>query len=707
MHHAVWDLLCRLGHRQFFPGETWEVVPRLDTVSIEVDVVEKPDYLSRMIWANYGSWDYNVEPNKLWQMRNRAPGAFALKTGHAYDSFIHRNKSVFDQHPEYLGLVKGERRSSKLCISNPDLRQLVVDHCLRAAEQNPDHDSVSVDPSDGGGWCECEPCAAIGTPSDRALLLANDAAAAMEQKFPDKYVAMYAYNYHAPPPTQVAAHPRVSVSVATAFLRGQTVDGLIDGWKAKGIKQFGIREYFSINTWDRDLPGRARASDFDYLATTIPHYHAQGAKFYSAESGDNWGPCGLGYYLAARIMWDVDEAKRVEELKTDFFQKAFGAAEGPMREFYHRILRSPSRPVLMSRDLTGRMYRLLDEARSQTSDPKIHARLDHLVLYTRYVELFRAYEMAGGDARQQAFERLIRHAYRIRTTQMVHAKAIYRDLDNRDKSVAIPDEAKWQKPEPDNPWKSSASWTAEEIAQLSKDGIASNPTVSFTPQAFSQDLRPLDAQLAGDPRRLEDSYRSRGRQIYYTWASEPNTKLPLQVTGGLIEHYRDRGPARVEVMRLAGGKETIVGQGESAPDGQMRLIEITLPESGLYKIVISDGMDQTEVRFPPGVHRTIEANLSFSQRHGGRRSGYFLVPKGTKVVGGYAAAAGGAVFNADGEPVYEMKDGSDYFEVPVSEGQDGRLWSLRDVPGAVMLLTVPPYLAEHPRELLVPAECVP
>src|SRR5262249_37578320 len=28
VEHAVWDLLFRLGHRQFFPGPTWEVVPK-------------------------------------------------------------------------------------------------------------------------------------------------------------------------------------------------------------------------------------------------------------------------------------------------------------------------------------------------------------------------------------------------------------------------------------------------------------------------------------------------------------------------------------------------------------------------------------------------------------------------------------------------------------------------------------------------------
>src|SRR5262249_42723755 len=38
--HAVWDLLYRLGHRQFFPGPTWEVVPRIKNLQIAVDARE-------------------------------------------------------------------------------------------------------------------------------------------------------------------------------------------------------------------------------------------------------------------------------------------------------------------------------------------------------------------------------------------------------------------------------------------------------------------------------------------------------------------------------------------------------------------------------------------------------------------------------------------------------------------------------------------
>ncbi len=44
VRHAVWSLLYRFGHRQFFPGETWEVVPSEPTLRIAVDEVVHPDH---------------------------------------------------------------------------------------------------------------------------------------------------------------------------------------------------------------------------------------------------------------------------------------------------------------------------------------------------------------------------------------------------------------------------------------------------------------------------------------------------------------------------------------------------------------------------------------------------------------------------------------------------------------------------------------
>ena len=91
---------------------------------------------------------------------------------------LRRNRAEFDRHPEYLGLVGGQRTSSKFCISNPGLRRLVVEDALGQLRRDPGRDSVSGDPSDGGGWCECPKCKALGSISDRALTLANEVARA-------------------------------------------------------------------------------------------------------------------------------------------------------------------------------------------------------------------------------------------------------------------------------------------------------------------------------------------------------------------------------------------------------------------------------------------------------------------------------------------------------------------------------------------------
>src|SRR5205814_819058 len=88
-------------------------------------------------------------------------------------------------------------------------------------------DSISIEPSDGGGWCECVECAKVGSVTDRALTLANEVAAAVTAKFPRKYVGMLAYNEHSPPPS-IPAHPHVIINIATAFMRGgHTLDQII------------------------------------------------------------------------------------------------------------------------------------------------------------------------------------------------------------------------------------------------------------------------------------------------------------------------------------------------------------------------------------------------------------------------------------------------------------------------------------------------
>ncbi len=695
--HAVWDFLYRLGHRQFFPGPAWEVTPRDADLAVRVDAIERPSFHSRRIWYGFGTWDYNAKPYQDWCLKNRTSGGIPLSTGHAYDGIVARNKSVFAAHPEYLGLYKGERKTHQFCISNPELRKLVIEDSLAQMKREPRPQTLSLEPADGGGWCECEQCRKMGSVSDRALTLANGVAEALQKDYPGTLVGMYAYSEHSPPPS-IKVHPNVVVSAATGFIRGgYTVDQLMDGWHKQGAT-LGVREYFSVHTWDRDLPGAARATRLSYIKETIPRFHAKGARFFSAESSDNWGPNGLGYYLAARLLWNVREAKNIDRLVDDFLDKAFGPAREPMAKFY-RLLDGDNRPLL-SDDLVGRMYRLLEEARRLSDDPAIRRRLDDLALYTRYVELWLDYAHAEGAARQSAFEDLIKHGYRMRGTMLIHVKALYRDLAARDKTVAIPKEAAWGVPEPKNPWKSSKPFDAGEVAAIIDKGIERRQLFAFTPVSFGKELVPVELKLP-DVAPGNFGLYSRGVKHYWIWAPEGGTTFKFQAKAGRV--YQNRGDAKFALYPASEVEGKAVAHAGVPSDRESHDVTLSTGHSGLHRLEVSDSSAGTEIIWPSGSPITVASSPEQPAAFNGRWSLYFFVPKGTKSIGGFASGAG-ILKDGSGKKAHTFDKSPGYFNVPVPPGEDGKLWKFENSIGQRLLMTVPPYLARSAAELLLPRE---
>ncbi len=713
VEHAVWDFLHRLGYRLFFPTDTWEVVPRLETITVSLDVVETPDFYNRSGPRGAGR-TVDREAWQRWHRRNRMTPAFTLRTGHAYGGIIRRNRAAFDAHPEYYALVDGRREflggdATKFCISNPGLRELVVADAVRTIEQNPEQETVSLDPSDGDNWCQCDACAAMGSVSDRVVLLANAAAEAINALgLGEKYVGIYAYAVHSPPPN-VDVHPNVIVSIATAFIRGgYTVEQLIDGWSERA-QIIGIREYHDVHTWSRDLPRRARGGHVDYLVENIPYFHERGARFMNSENADSWGANGLGYWLSPILLWDVGAAERVDEYVEDFLEKSFGTAKEPMRAFYHLI--AVDRAPRSNEDLLARMYRHVAEARGLTGDPAVLARLNDLALYTRYVELYFAYADASGPARQAAMEEVIRFAYRMRNTLMVTARSTYTNVPARDRSVSVPEPYGWNVPEERNPWKSSEPFGEDEIAALLEAGIAAHEVtvLDFEPVEYSDALVPA-AEALELPDVPTGSFGTfRGRHTAYTWFTPEQRELTLQVTGGLIAHYRNRGNVRLTLYSPDEVTlEPVAHDDGTPPDGEPYEVVLRSPHGGLHQFEWSDGSDRTSIVWPENRPMTMRSTLDDPARPHGRWDLYFYVPRGTETVGGFSTGTRGTLRDAEGNVVLDFSEMEEpgYFSVPVPEGQDGRLWRFDGSVGSRMLMTVPPYLARNAAELLLPEEVV-
>ena len=117
--------------------------------------------------------------------------------------------------------------------------------------------STSIEPADGLGYCVCESCRKLGSPTDRTFTLANITAKAVAEKYPGNYVNIYAYGNNADVPT-IPVEPNVYVLVIPyGFQRtGMSGDDLLERWAQKKKNNLGVYDYWAIPDWDLSLPPR-------------------------------------------------------------------------------------------------------------------------------------------------------------------------------------------------------------------------------------------------------------------------------------------------------------------------------------------------------------------------------------------------------------------------------------------------------------------
>lgn len=715
LQHAVWDLLEGLGYRQYFPGKLWEVIPKRSEIVLARNEVVRPDYHARRIWYSTAKgWDDHLPEFQDWMRKNRLGDGFRWATGQAYPRIIQSNKAFFEQHPDFYAEVKGERKfrgaATKFNVVSPGLRQFVAEFALQFFEKHPNADSISLEPSHGGGWADDAESRALGRASDQALYLANSVAEQVKQKYADKkYVGIVAYQDHSLAPRKTKVHENVIVSVATSFIRGGlSFEELVASWKKQGMDKWGVRDYFSVNAWDRDLPGRPLSSNLPQLMNRMADYHQLGAILYAAQSGDNWGPNGLPHYLASKVLWDVSQAKRYQAWMEEFVHDCFGVAVEPMRRFYQRIHHIQGRPLL-SEDLIGELYRDLQQAHALAKgQAEVLQRIRTLVLYVRYVELYQDYANATGEPRQQAFETLIRYAWSIRPSKMIQVLDLYRDLVRRDKQVAIPKEAEWNIEAKTNSWKQGTYPEDSQIDHWLEQGVKNNQLKGFEIVEFSENLKPAAAALGLSAESYsvlaKPELRLRGNRSFYVWADHENFEFPFEVSVGKPGTADTR--IELQLFYCTDNGEQIVDERAVRHKEEVQQITLKSPFEGLHVMRIRDFGASTTLAWKPDLKVTQVETSEMSTTPHGRSSAYFFVPAGTKTIGGFGGGRG-RIVDPRGEVRFDFsKDvvGQGYFKVEVPEGMEGKLWSLQDNEGPRMLLTVPSYFVTDPNALLLPAE---
>lgn len=704
--HAAFALLEAIGCRWFFPAPEWEVVPQAATLRVSVSETERPALLGRRIWYGYGFFPDTTGPSGHsrpaaeyadWSRHNRMAQSFTIYCGHAWQDVIADNRAAFDAHPEYLALVDGKRQGEQLCVSNPAVRQLAVRWALDYFQRNPDSDMVSMEPSDGGGQCECETCAGLGSISDRVFGLANEVARAVAQQHPGKLVGLYAYNEHCEPPS-FDMEPNVYIQLTAGFIRGRySFDELVELWPQR-CGNLGFYEYFSVWLWDFDrLPG-GRAADLAYLQKQIPRYVDAGATSLDCESGNNWGPHGRGYYVANRLMWDP--RTDVAALLADFYDKAFGPAAEPMRRYYERF--DPSNKPLLSEHLLGLGFRDVEEASRLAADRRdVQARIDHIKQYLRYVHLRWLVDRAADEEQKKRLTlETLTHAYRTRYSYMNHWEAIRQGwLPQAAKEFAEPS---WIASDASvtPPWRVDTPYSREETEAAFREGLEYFQPQAVEEQHFSDELIPVTLGDESVAVASQQEYQGGLRYALYSLEGEP---LTLEVVPGTIAWYRDRAPARWSVSDAAGNRLA----GDSLPlDGEPHKIEVKVPEAGLYHFEFDDSAAGWRIHVAAGRRAVIELDPARKFAHAGwMQPMHFYVPQGTRELQYYWSGGPHWVHGPDGTKLKEVDTDGAFVRVTVPEGSDGKTWHFtRMALGHLWFFNAPNYLAASPAALLVPKE---
>ncbi len=386
-----------------------------------------------------------------WSARNKCNGhSSRLDAEHGgqitYQGFVHTfftlvpPERYFATHPEYYSEIKGQRTAagSQLCLTNPELVDVVTAQVLELLKDAPPASIVSVSQNDCAGWCECARCRAVGLEEGGVagplLRFVNQVAERVEKVRPDVAIDTLAYQQSRRPPKLVRPRPNVIVrlcSIECSFAQplgtaesNRPFAADIEGW-SKICQRLYIWDYVTdFANYIQPHP------NFRVLQPNLAFFASHGVKGVF-EQGSYQSPGGefqeLRSWVLAKLLWNpqADTGKLVDEFLTGYY----GPAAADVRRYFDLIHDA----VAASRDYLGcyspptaaflsigtisradQLWESAEKAAAQANDPALlqRVRVGRLPVYYIMMARENAWKhnpawrptLAGTPLRQRFFE---------------------------------------------------------------------------------------------------------------------------------------------------------------------------------------------------------------------------------------------------------------------------------------------------------------
>jgi Domain of unknown function (DUF4838)/Glycosyl hydrolases family 2, sugar binding domain len=286
--------------------------------------------------------------------------------------FLVPTKEFGKEHPEYFALVDGTRLSNvgndghgtQLCLTNPEVLQIVTKRVLDTLRANPELTNASVSQNDNSLYCQCPNCAAIdareGNPMGSLLTFVNAVADEVAKEFPDALVGTLAYQYTRKPPKTVKPRPNVQIQLCSIEccmmhpiddpncpLNVEFCQDMAD-WGALS-KNVSIWNY-NTNFRHYLLP----CPNLRVIEPNIRYFvdnNAIGVFMQAVYNGQGGELSDLRNYIMGNLLWDPNRS--ADALLDEFLRLHYKAAAPPIRQFINLTHDNAARLGLHNKGCSG------------------------------------------------------------------------------------------------------------------------------------------------------------------------------------------------------------------------------------------------------------------------------------------------------------------------------------------------------------------
>ena len=296
-------------------------------VELDLHVVQNPSFRYRETLQLIP----NADPRyaKWHKLHNRAD--FNSEWG----LFVHTFKDLvpvseyFDEHPEWFSEMNGRRvRDGQLCLSNPDVLEVLCANLEKKIKENPDCKIWSVSQNDNESSCQCENCHRLdsiyGGQSGTMIWFVNQVA----ERFSDKVISTLAYQQTRHAPKNIK--PADNVNIMLCSIECPRHRPISDD-TSKYSFQHDLKDWTALTSniflWDYVVQFRNYMDPFPNLHVIQPNlqdFHKHGIPMIF-EQGSNqnitenyeWRT-----YLIAHLLWNVN--LDVDSLRSRFLDAHYG-----------------------------------------------------------------------------------------------------------------------------------------------------------------------------------------------------------------------------------------------------------------------------------------------------------------------------------------------------------------------------------------------